>query len=373
MTSLDFEAGAHDLLPGPAPIRLIDPTGHRVADPALPVPPPDVLRALYRRMVIGRRFDRQATALTRQGRLAVYPSSHGQEACQVGAVLALGEADWLFPTYRDTMALVTRDIDAVDALTMLRGAWHCGYDPDAHRTAPQVTPLATAAPHAAGLADAARRRGDHVAALAFLGDGATSEGDAHEAFNFAAVFGAPVVFCVQNNGWAISVPLAKQTKAPTLAHKAVGYGMRGYLVDGNDAAAVHAVIVRALADARAGRGPALVECVTYRLEAHTNADDDRRYRDDATVAAWRERDPIARLERLLLDEGTLDASGVAEIRDEAEAFAARTREALRDDPVVDPAELFAHVYATPTPLLREEAAALAEELGEELSDGVNGE
>ena len=370
MTSTHLDAGPHDLLPGPDPVRLIDPDGRRVPDPALPVPAPDVLRALYRRMVIGRRFDRQATALTRQGRLAVYPSSHGQEACQVGAVLALGEADWLFPTYRDSVALVTRDIDPVEALTMLHGAWHCGYDPYAHRTAPQCTPLATAAPHAVGLADAARRRGDPVAALTLLGDGATSEGDAHEAFNFAAVYGAPVVFCVQNNGWAISVPLDKQTRARSLAHKAVGYGMPGYLVDGNDAAAVYAVVSRALADGRAGRGPALVECLTYRLEAHTNADDDRRYRDDTTVAAWRERDPLTRLERLLLDEGALDPAAVESVRVEAEELAARTREALATDPEADPAELFTHVYAEPTAQLREQAAWLAAELTDDSPEGT---
>jgi pyruvate dehydrogenase E1 component alpha subunit len=362
MTSTEIGPDQHDLLPGPAPVRLVDPSGHRAADPAYPMPSPDVLRALYRRMVIGRRFDQQATALTRQGRLAVYPSSHGQEACQVGAVLALGDADWLFPTYRDTVSLITRDIDPVEALTMLRGTWHCGYDPYAHRTAPQCTPLATAAPHAVGLADAARRRGDPVAALSFLGDGATSEGDAHEAFNFAAVYGSPVVFCVQNNGWAISVPLDKQTKAPTLAHKAVGYGMRGFYVDGNDAAAVHAVVSRALADARAGRGPALVECLTYRIEAHTNADDDRRYRDDSAVASWRELDPVARLEQLMLAEGVLDRPGIAAVRAEADAFAARTRDGINAEPALDPADLFTHVYAAPPPRLREQAAALAAEL-----------
>jgi len=363
MTSTHVRPAEHDLLPEPDPIQLVDPTGHRVPDPVHTPPPPDVLRALYRRMVIGRRFDRQATALTRQGRLAVYPSAHGQEACQIGAVLALDETDWLFPTYRDTMALITRDIDPVRALALLRGSWHCGYDPHEHRTAPQCTPLATSAPHAVGLAEAARRRGDHVAALAFLGDGATSEGDAHEAINFAAVYGSPVVFCVQNNGWAISVPLDKQTRAPSLAHKAIGYGIPGHRVDGNDAAAVHTVLSEALAAARAGHGPSLVECHTYRVEAHTNADDAGRYRDDAVVAAWRERDPIDRLERLLLDEDVLDPEGVEAIGREAEDAAADLRERLAEDPVVDPDELFAHVYADPTAQLREQAAALTEERG----------
>ena len=172
-------------------------------------------------MVSGRRFDAQATALTKQGRLAVYPSSHGQEACQVGGVLALRDTDWMFPTYRESMALVARGIDPVQALTLLRGDWHCGYDPTTTRTAPQCTPLATHSLHAAGLAYAARRRGQDTVALAFVGDG-TSEGDFHEALNFAAVFRAPVVFLIQNNRYAISVPLAKQTAAPSLRTRESG-------------------------------------------------------------------------------------------------------------------------------------------------------
>ncbi|KOG74339.1 pyruvate dehydrogenase, partial [Streptomyces varsoviensis] len=162
----------------------------------------------------------QATALTRQGRLAVYPSSTGQEACEVAAALVLQEQDWLFPSYRDTLAVVARGLDPVAALTLLRGDWHTGYDPRERRVAPLSTPLATQLPHAVGLAHAARLAGDEVVALAMVGDGGTSEGDFHEALNFAAVWRAPVVFFVQNNGFAISVPLAKQTAAPSLAHKA---------------------------------------------------------------------------------------------------------------------------------------------------------
>jgi pyruvate dehydrogenase E1 component alpha subunit len=171
-----------DLLPG-EPVQLINPAGEAVGD----LPPDEVLLDLHRRLVIGRRFDRQAQALVKQGRLAVYPSSSGQEACQVAPISALKATDWVFPTYRESVALVTRGIDPVETLTLLRGDWHCGYDPRAWRTAPQCTPLGTQAPHAAGLAHAARLAGDDVVALCFLGDGATSEGDAHEALNFAAV------------------------------------------------------------------------------------------------------------------------------------------------------------------------------------------
>ncbi|GAA5066859.1 pyruvate dehydrogenase E1 component alpha subunit [Thermocatellispora tengchongensis] len=350
------------MLPSPQPLGLIDPDGKRTAYRGHPLPPPEVLRELHRRMVIGRRFDRQAGALTRQGRLAVYPSSHGQEACQIGGVLALGPGDWLFPTYRDSVALLTRGIDPVEVLTLLRGSWHSGYDPYRYKTGPQCTPLATNALHAVGLADAARRRGDDVAVLVLMGDGATSEGDAHEAFNFAAVYGAPVVFLIQNNGWAISVPLEKQSKAPTLAHKAVGYGIPGRLVDGNDAAIVYAVVHDALEKARGGGGPTVVEAVTYRIEAHTNADDPTRYRDDEEVAAWRRRDPIDRMEAYLRGNGLIDDAALDGVRAEAEEVAAGVRERMRADDHVAPAELFAHVYAEQTPQLREQAALLAAEL-----------
>jgi pyruvate dehydrogenase E1 component alpha subunit len=348
-------------LPTAEPIRLVDPRGGRVGGSGLPAPAPDTLLAMLRAMVVGRRFDRQAGALTRQGRLAVYPSSHGQEACQVGGVLALAEDDWLFPTYRDCVALVTRGVDPVEVLTLLRGDWHSGYDPDRHRCAPQCTPLATNASHAVGLTYAARRKGRDTAALVLMGDGATSEGDAHEAYNFAAVWNTPVVFLIQNNQWAISVPVHRQTAAPTLAHKAIGYGMRGYHVDGNDAAAVHAVVSRALAEARAGGGPAIIEAQTYRIDPHTNADAPQRYRDDAEVEAWRRRDPIARLEALLRAEGVVDDAGMRRIEDAAEELAARVRERLSGDPEPDPAELFAHVYAAPIAQLARQRRELLDE------------
>lgn len=351
-------------LPTVEPIRLVDPHGRRVADPRLPSPDVEALLALYRGMVVGRRFDRQASALTRQGRLAVYPSSYGQEACQVGGVLALAAHDWLFPTYRDSVSLVTRGVDPVEVLTLLRGNWHSGYDPSVHRCAPQCTPLATNASHAVGLTYAARRKGEDVAALVMMGDGATSEGDAHEAYNFAAVWNAPVVFLVQNNRWAISVPVRKQSKAPTLAHKGVGYGMRGVHVDGNDAAAVYAVVSHALAEARAGRGPSIIEAQTYRLDPHTNADDPKRYRDEAEVAYWTRRDPLTRLENLLRSEDRLDEATVKLVEEEAERVAESVRGRVGTEDHLDPDSLFRHVYATPPPHLREQAQALRQELSE---------
>ena len=343
------------LLPDAEPFRVLGTDAVASADPEL-------LRRLYAELVRGRRYNTQATALTKQGRLAVYPSTTGQEACEVAAAMALEERDWLFPSYRDTLAAVARGLDPVQALTLLRGDWHTGYDPHEHRVAPLSTPLATQLPHAVGLAHAARLKGDDVVALAMVGDGGTSEGDFHEALNFAAVWQAPVVFLVQNNGFAISVPLAKQTAAPSLAHKAVGYGMPGRLVDGNDAVAVHEVLADAVRHARAGGGPTLVEAITYRVEAHTNADDATRYRGDSEVETWKRHDPIALLERELTGRGLLDDDAVETARRDAEAMAADLRSRMNQDPALDPMELFAHVYAEPTPQLLEQREQLRAEL-----------
>ncbi|MFD6494982.1 pyruvate dehydrogenase (acetyl-transferring) E1 component subunit alpha [Streptomyces sp. NPDC060188] len=352
------------LLPDALPHRVLGTEAAAQADPEL-------LRRLHKELVRGRRYNTQATALTKQGRLAVYPSSTGQEACEVAAALVLEDRDWLFPSYRDTLAAVARGLDPVQALTLLRGDWHTGYDPREHRVAPLSTPLATQLPHAVGLAHAARLKGDDVVALALVGDGGTSEGDFHEALNFAAVWQAPVVFLVQNNGFAISVPLAKQTAAPSLAHKAVGYGMPGRLVDGNDALAVHQVLGEAIAHARAGGGPTLVEAVTYRIDAHTNADDATRYRGDSEVETWRGHDPVTLLERELTERGLLDEAALKAVRDDAEVMAADLRERMNQDPVIDPMDLFAHVYARPTPQLLEQQAQLRAELEAE-ADGSPG-
>lgn len=360
------------LLPCAEPVRFLDPDGSRTAPSAetaatleergYTMPSDEDLLAVWRGMVVGRRFDAQATALTKQGRLAVYPSSRGQDACQVAPVLALGDDDWMFPTYRDSMALVTRGIDPVGVLTLLRGDWHCGYDPVATRTAPQCTPLATQAVHAAGAADGLRRKGIDGVALCLIGDGATSEGDFHEGMNFAAVFTAPVVYFVQNNKYAISVPLAKQTKAPSLAYKGIGYGIRSEQVDGNDPAAVLAVMRAAYQHAREGRGPVLVEAHTYRMEAHTNADDATRYRTPDEVDEWIGQDPIVRLQAYLVGRGVLDDARIEEVREEAEALAADLRTRMNAEPKVDPMELFEHVYAEPTPQLREQREMVRAEI-----------
>ena len=343
-----------------ATVRVLDESGVPVdADRA---PEPAGLLDGYRGLVLARRLNEQAGALVRQGRLAVYPSSRGQEACQVACAAVLDDRDWLFPTYRDTAAVVARGVDPVAVLTMLRGDWHCGYDPVAHRTAPQATPLATQLLHAVGVGHAAQLQDQDTVVMALCGDGATSEGDFHEACNFAAVFAAPVVFFVQNNRYAISVPVSRQSVAPSLAAKAVGYGMPGVRVDGNDLAALRQVLGEAVARARRGDGPTLVEADTYRIEAHTNADDATRYRSEEEVCAWTARDPLLRLRAYLTASGVLDEERQRSFAADAERMAAQVRTGLAADPPIDPDELFAHVYLTPTSQLTEQRAALRAEL-----------
>lgn len=353
------------LLPSAEPVRLIDQDGVSHDHPSYQLPTEEALVDGYVQLIKGRRINDQAGALVRQGRLAVYPSSHGQEACQVAATMVLREGDWLFPTYRDTVSIVSRGVDPIETLTLLRGDWHSGYDPYARNVAPQATPLATQLTHAVGVAHAARLKGEDTVVMALCGDGATSEGDFHEALNFAAVFHTPVVFFIQNNEYAISVPLARQTVAPSLAHKGIGYGVPGERADGNDLAGLLAVLGQAVDKARAGEGPQLVEAHTYRVQAHTNADDATRYRQDDEVTPWLDRDPIKRLETYLTAQGLLDDDVRRRAETAADEVAQQLRDGLMPEPEVNPADLFAHLYTTQTRQLREQAAFLRDELARE--------
>ena len=363
------------MLPARHQIQMVDQDGRLKAESEqgtepgheYPLPGDDELMAAYEQLVVGRRVNDQNSALVRQGRMAVYPSSHGQEACQVAAALCLSDGDWMFPTYRDSVAVMARGVDPVQTMTLFRGDWHSGYDPTRHKVGIQCTPLTTQLLHAVGVAHAAKLRGEDTVVLAMCGDGATSEGDFHEALNFAAVFHLPVVFFVQNNKYAISVPLAHQSVAPSLAHKAVGYGMAGERVDGNDVVALLAVLDRAVKLARDGSGPLLVEAHTYRMQAHTNADDATRYRQDSEVAEWMAKDPVSRMKTYLTGRGLLDDDGDARIAAKAEAVATQLRDGLGEDVPVDPQDLFRYVFSVPTPQLNEQSAMLADELAREAS------
>ena len=351
------------LLPPDEPVQLLAEDGTYTADPDWPVDLDDQqLLELYRLMVVARQVDAQSITLQRQGQLGVYASLRGQEAAQIGSGFALAPQDWIFPSYRELGVALVRGVEPAELLHVFRGTWLGAHDPAKHRLGLITIAIGTQALHAAGFAMAARLDGSDTCAVCYMGDGATSEGDAHEAMNFAGVYDAPCVFFVQNNHYAISVPLARQTKAPTIAHKAVGYGMPGLRCDGNDVLATYAVMRRALERARRGDGPCLVEAVTYRMEAHTTADDPTRYRAEAELEQWRTRDPIARYGAFLRDRGLLDDERDSAITQAAKAEAATARAAIYDAPHGDPLELFDHVYVDPPPRLREQRRQLRDEL-----------
>ncbi len=351
------------LLPPAEPVHLLDPDGTYHEDPEHPVElDDDALVAMHRTMIITRRVDREAINLQRQGQLGVYASCMGQEAAQVASAWALEDGDWIFPSYRELGAAIVRHVDPADLLHLFRGTWLSDHDPYEHRFALLSIPIGTQALHATGFAMGARFDRNPVVTMVYFGDGGTSEGDPHEAMTFAGVMRAPVVFFVQNNQYAISVPLSKQTAAPTLAHKAVGYGLPGFRCDGNDPLATYAVTRRAVERARDGGGPALIEAVTYRMEAHTTSDDPSRYRSDEELEAAALTDPIVRLRNHLRARDLLDDATEQRFEQEAAEQARAVRDAIYDAPHGDPLELFDHVTTVP----RADLAAQREQLRAEL-------
>lgn len=322
----------------------------------------DRLPALYETMVVTRELDEEFVNLQRQGQLALFPSCRGQEAAQVGCAAALRDTDWLFPQYRELGAFIHRGIDPGGIGLAWRGAWHGGLGFIERAVAPISIAIGTHALHAVGAAMASSWLGDGGVTVAFVGDGATSEGDVHEAFNLAAVRRAPCIFFIQNNQWAISTPLTDQLKAPSIAHKGIGYGMPAVRVDGNDVLACLLVVEQAAARARSGGGPTLVEAVTYRLGPHTTSDDPTRYRDQAEVDSWLARDPITRCRAYLGHAGRWD-DGIEE-RARARAVSLRTslRAAVFDAPDPSPLEVFDHVFAEPTAELLAQRSRLEAEL-----------
>jgi pyruvate dehydrogenase E1 component alpha subunit len=342
---------------GTEPQRILAPDGTPVGDPNVGLSPED-LRDLLRWMVVARRLDRECVALQRQGELTVYPGFEGQEAAQLGSAIALGPDDFVWPTFRELAVALRRGVDPVQYLQYHRGTWHGGpYDPRATRFGPICIPIATQIVHAAGYALGQQLDGTAAVSIAYFGDGATSEGDFHEAANLAGVWRLPLVLFCQNNGWAISVPTAKQT-AGEIWRRAEGYGFQGVRVDGNDVLAVYAETKRALDKARAGEGPTLIEAMTYRIGAHSTADDATRYRTDDQVDAARAFDPIVRFRAWLLAAGHADEAFGAACEAAAETFALEMRAGVVATPAPPAEWRFDWVYADPPETftrMREEA------------------
>ena len=353
--------------PGEPPaVQHLTPEGELVDAASLPPgdTDPDRLKSLYRDLVLVRRLDAEAVTLQRQGELGLWASLLGQEAAQVGSGRALLGQDVVFSSYREHGVAWCRDVDPLTLLGMFRGVSLGGWDPAEHNLMPYAIVIGVQTLHATGYAMGIQRDGvvgtgdasRDAAVITYFGDGATSQGDVSEAFNYAAVFNAPVVFFCQNNGWAISEPNERQFRVP-LYQRARGFGFPGIRVDGNDVLAVHAVTRAALERARSGSGPTLIEAVTYRMGAHTTSDDPTRYRIEAERQEWKLRDPIARLHAYLARGGLADDAFFAAVEAEALALGERVRTGVRSMPTPAPERMFENVYHEPHPGVAAERAA----------------
>ena len=331
-------------LPPVERLSILDAEGH--ADSGLePAIPPDDLRRLYRTFVLARRFDERMLRLQRQGRIGTYLPARGHEAAVLGSVYALRRTDWLVPVWREWAAYVWRGWPLENLILLYAGYLDGMRVPDGLHDLPVCVPMGTHVPHAVGLACAARYKGADSVTLCYFGDGASSEGVLQESLNFAGVLQAPVVFVCVNNQWAISIPRARQTRAETLAHKAVAYGFPGVQVDGNDLLATYVATQEAVRRARAGQGPTLVEAVTYRLGPHSTADDPTRYRSAAEVREWEAKEPLPRFRRYLESKGLVDdrqeARWETEADAEVQAAVERAEARMRQARLLD---MFEHVY-----------------------------
>ena len=334
--------------------QLITAEGLRVADELLDRFVSDIddqaLRNLYEDMVVIRRIDFESTALQRQGQLALWPPMLGQEASQIGSVRALDDEDFIFPTYRENGVAYCRGAKMSDVLGVWRGTSNTGWDPyEVNMATPQII-IGAQTLHATGYAMGLVLDGKESVSIGYLGDGATSQGDVHESMVFAASFQAPVIFFCQNNHWAISEPVGLQSNVP-LAGRAPGYGIPSLQVDGNDVLAVLAATRWAAHRARTGGGPSFIEAVTYRMGAHTTADDPSRYRGVTELEEWGAKDPIARMRTFLTNAGKLDDEAEATIAAKADAVAAELRQACINLPDPDPMSVFDNVYVETNPVL----------------------
>jgi len=334
----------------------------------------DLFVKLYRYMLLGRKFDERMLDLQRQGRIGTFPPIKGQEASQVGAVSCLDANDWLVPSFRETTAELWRGRSMESVLLYYNGYNEGTIIDEGQRDLPMAVPVGTQVLHAVGLGWAAKYRQKNEVVMTFFGDGATSEGDFHEGLNFAAVYQTPVVFVCQNNHWAISVPVKKQTHSQTLVQKAIAYGIPGIQVDGNDILAVYSATKEAVERARNGGGPTLVECITYRIMMHTTADDPSKYRSEEEVAAWEKKDPIVRYEQYLTARGLLDEERIERVRNEvtAEIQDAVDRAEKRMAELGDPVKMFDHLFAELPPYLTAQKDELTDRLSESGEEDPHG-
>jgi 2-oxoisovalerate dehydrogenase E1 component alpha subunit len=356
------EAVATSTTAGAELVQLLTPEGERVHHPDYDVDLTDnQYRDLYRDLVLVRRIDVEATALQRQGELGIWAALLGQEAAQVGSGRALRDKDFAFPTYREHGVAWCKGVDPLTLLGLFRGASNGGWDPQEKRFNLYTIVIGSQTLHATGYAmgitkDGAVGSDDGEAVIAYFGDGASSQGDVNEAFVWASVYNAPVVFFCQNNQWGISTPTTSQSRIP-LYKRAEGFGFPGVRVDGNDVLASYAVTRKALDAARNGQGPTLVEAFTYRMGAHTTSDDPTRYRLASELEAWKLKDPLERMKSFLYKQQLVDSAFFEQLESDADALAARIRKGCLEMPDPEPLSIFDDVYDEQTPLLQEQRAA----------------
>ncbi len=343
-------------------LEILDTEG-RVDEAMMPAIDPGRFRDLYRDMVLMRAFDEKALKLQRQGRMGTWPPIKGQEAIQAGVASAMGEKDWLIPSFRDHGTMVLRGVPLHLVYAYWAGDERGSSFPEGVRCFPVAVPVGSQWQHGAGVGLSLKLRGEEAVAVTFGGDGSTSEGDFHEAVNCAGVLGTKTVFVIQNNQWAISVPIHQQTASETLAQKAHAYGVPGIQVDGNDVFAVYAAATEAIERARSGGGPSLIEAVTYRIGDHTTADDASRYREDDELKKWEARDPILRLRRFLVDQGLWDDNQEAVLLEEARDWVDAQVKVLEEMPPQQPEEIFTSMYAELPPHVAEQMEELLQEIG----------
>ena len=352
-------------------VQLLTPEGQRLEHPDYPLDiSDDDVRGLYRDLVLVRRLDVEATALQRQGELGIWASLLGQEAAQVGSGRALQPGDMAFPTYREHGVAFCRGIDPLNLLGLYRGVDYGNWNPADSGFHLYTIVIGSQTLHATGYAMGMQRDGADAAVLVFFGDGASSQGDVNEAFVWASVFNAPVVFFCQNNQWAISEPLERQSRIP-LYQRSRGFGFPGVRVDGNDVLATLAVTRDALARAREGGGPTLVEAFTYRMGAHTTSDDPTRYRLATELETWKLKDPIERVKAYLSRGGGAGASFFEDVDREADEFAARIRAGCLALPDPEPLRIFDQVYAGGSALIDEERGQFADYLASFEPEGAH--
>jgi 2-oxoisovalerate dehydrogenase E1 component alpha subunit len=356
--SLDQQAGSRV-----ETIQLLTPEGERLEHPDYPLElSTDEVKGLYRDLVLVRRIDTEAIALQRQGELGIWASLLGQEAAQVGSGRALGPRDMAFPTYREHGVAWCRGLDPMKLLELFRGVSHGGWDPAEHMFHLYTIVIGAQTLHATGYAMGIQRDGlvgeNGEAVIVYFGDGATSQGDVNEAFVFASVFNAPVVFFCQNNQWAISEPLERQSRVP-LYQRASGFGFPGIRVDGNDVFACLAVTRKAMQAAREGQGPTLIEAFTYRMGAHTTTDDPTRYRLATELEAWKLKDPLERVKAYLVRSGAAGAAFFEAIDAEAAEVGRNVRQGCLAMPDPQPMSIFENIYSEPNALLDDERRQFA--------------